>query len=179
MNERLLSLHRWLSIAPRGLPWDRQQTYLTVNYSMLMGTLCHLSFIPIFLSIQQFKLAIFNVCFSVPIFVTALFEARKGHSNNAMSLISVELMIHSWYASVTIGTDTAFYIYPLALAALYPMMSWFPLRIRLMATAIPVAFTAVLYAYARSVELTAQLSHAATNLIASYNFICFTHFIIN
>ena len=119
------AIHRWLADEPPGLGEDRRKTFLAVNYSMVLGLLCHISFATLFLVTGHMTLVVFNLAFSIPVFGICIREAHKGHSTNAMTLSTVELLAHAWFVSVHIGAETAFFMYPTLLAAIYPMMTWF------------------------------------------------------
>ena len=170
----LMTLHRWLATEPDGLAQDKRKTFMAVNYSMFLGTLCHLSFALIFFVLQEIELTLFNALFSIPLFSICIFEARKGNSTNAMTLATVELIAHAWIVSRTIGTDTAFFIYPLLLVALYPMMTWLSLGVRLSVSACPIAFTAFIYSNTRGLHNDSGLSTLTEDLMAGFNFLAFS-----
>ena len=141
---------------------------------MVLGLLCHISFATLFLVTGHMTLVVFNLAFSIPVFGICIREAHKGHSTNAMTLSTVELLAHAWFVSVHIGAETAFFMYPTLLVAIYPMMTWFSVRQRLLASLVPVGFTCVLYSYTREVGINSDLSPFMVDLIASYNFFAYS-----
>jgi class 3 adenylate cyclase len=173
MKQLLLNLHEWLTTPPKSLAAELLHTYSVVNYAMFLGVIVHIAILLIFVLLDQPKLVLFNI-FSICLFLFALYETRKGRSKNALALASVELMAHAWLACVTIGLDTLFYVYPLALMVLYPVMVWIPIQRRLLLLCIPLSFTLFLYWYTLSLNIPPMFAPSTTILVAAFNLACFS-----
>ena len=91
--------------------------YFANNYAFIIAGFAHICFIPVFLYLNLTTLAIYNV-FSVFVFVFSFFLNRKGYHELSTIPASIEIMLHATLATYTIGWNSGFFYYSLAIIPL-------------------------------------------------------------
>ena len=96
---------------------SKYRYYFANNYAFIIGGFAHLCFIPVFLYLNLVALALYNI-FSVFIFIFAFILNRKGYHELSTIPASIEVMLHATFATYTIGWDSGFFYYTLAIIPL-------------------------------------------------------------
>ena len=89
---------------------ENYRLFVVINFISYLGFFAHLSFIPLFFSIDLAFLAYFNF-FSVTSWLVAFFLNRKGLHVEAIILLSIEVILHAFLATFYLGWDSGFHYY--------------------------------------------------------------------
>ena len=120
LKRPLNRLHRWIAEPPESVEGQRAYDYAITAYAMLMGFLCHASWIPLFWWLGEHTLATINVA-SATCFIIAIFLTRRGQSKLALTFGSVEVIAHAVFATRWMGWDANFQIYLFLLVVLWAL----------------------------------------------------------
>lgn len=96
------------------------ELYPLTNWTMVLGLLSHVAFIPLFLWLEVQPLALFNVA-SVGAFAAAIVLARRAHLNASLLVASAEVTAHAVYATYLLGWDASFHYHAILAIALLVM----------------------------------------------------------
>lgn len=102
--------------APAHLSRAEQRSFSTASATFPSACIIHVSFIGLFLWLDQPVMAAVNVV-SVFIWIVALFQARRNHFLLAGTLIAAEIMAHAILAVHQLGTEFGFQYYVLTLGS--------------------------------------------------------------
>jgi class 3 adenylate cyclase len=177
MRSLLFAIHRWLTAPSEHIEDSFANSNVVVNYAMFLGVFAHITILLLFVLLDQPLLVAFNI-FSILIFVLALFQSIQGKPKVALTLATIELIAHAWLASLTLGLESFFYIYPLALLVLYPLMVWLSLSQRLLVSMLPICSTVLLYTYVNNNNIENIFSTQTTVNLAAFNIVTFSSALI-
>jgi adenylate cyclase len=108
VSRPLLALHAFLAEAPDHLEGEHRDQYALTNWCMVLALCTHLSYLAVFWALQVRPLMLFNIC-SVLLFSVCLVIAKRGWSNSAMAVASVEVAAHAVFATLMLGFPSGFH----------------------------------------------------------------------
>lgn len=107
MTPLVALVHRRLTAAPSHLHGEALHAFAAIGSAILMGLVCHALFLVLFLLLGSYALAGFNVG-SVLVFAALFFGAiPRGRLRLAVSVASLEVTLHAWFATATLGWVSA------------------------------------------------------------------------
>ena len=109
---------------PYSVPTNQYRYWVFMNYVTLLSGCIHFLFIPMFALAGITSLALFNIASTI-IWVFALYSNLKGYLKTAVLLGNIEVVLHAWIATLTIGWNTGFHYY-IFLFPLGTFLSSFP-----------------------------------------------------
>jgi tRNA A-37 threonylcarbamoyl transferase component Bud32 len=114
----LLRIHFWLSEPPEGLDRIDAEYYAATNWTAICGLFGHIAFLVVFTALGPNQLALLNI-WSVAVWGVTLALAQRGRVAWAFVTGTLEVVVHSAYASLLLGWDAAFQYYYLIAALLW------------------------------------------------------------
>lgn len=127
-----IRVHRWLAQPVVALTDDEFEEYAVTNYALTAGLVTHSVFIPLFWLVGALYMSAVNIL-SVAFYGAAIALCRRGLIRASLILGIVELIGHSWLATLTFGWKASFHLHSvLALElAVLSAYSWISVRRRL------------------------------------------------
>ncbi|MBW1879850.1 MAG: serine/threonine protein kinase [Deltaproteobacteria bacterium] len=122
--------HFWLSRPPEGLDRIEADYYAVTNWMALGGLFFHVGFLVAFTILGPSQLALLNI-WSVLMWGVTLALARRGQVKWAFAIGTLEVVVHSAYATLLLGWGSAFQAYYLVAALLWLLNRAVSMRTRL------------------------------------------------
>lgn len=89
---------------------DDYRMYTVTNFITLLGIPAHTLFIPLFFYLGYDLLAYFNFL-SVTLWVYARYSNSRGHLTRAITVLIIEVMMHAFLATISLGIESGFHYY--------------------------------------------------------------------
>lgn len=95
---------------PEHILAENFRMYVVVNYMSYLGIIAHSAFIPLFMWLDVWPLALFNFI-SVTAWITGQRLNQQGQHYTGVLIISIEVILHALLAVYYLGWDSGFHYY--------------------------------------------------------------------
>jgi len=107
--------HGWISRPRIPLEEEYFEIYGMTNYTMTLGLVSHIFFVPLFWFLGVPFLALYNLL-SVAVFTATVYLARRARFVASLAIGTVEVIVHAWLVTIWLGLMTFAHLFvPLAL----------------------------------------------------------------
>ncbi len=130
-----LAFHRWLTTPSTRLDEVNFELFAMTNYTMTLGLVAHLSFIPLFLWLGSVPLALFNIV-SVAIFLFALYLSRRAYFITSLLVGTAEVLVHALLATIIFGLVSFLHMFAILAIQLNLLLTPVTIRVRIVIAAL-------------------------------------------
>ena len=149
MNERSnrQRVLNWLTVPPEHVSKELARYYIYWKVFYVLAAVGHFMTLLLFWQIDVTFMAVFNV-FSVAIFITALWLLERGYYQLAFWGAITELVLHGITATICVGHQYSFQLYPFLVVILLFIQPFYRLRTSILAATAVLLSAAVLMGFA-------------------------------
>jgi adenylate cyclase len=168
----LRRFHIWISKAPPNLTEDEQEVYGVLNYAVLLALSFHLNVFALMFYLEVTVLWVFNI-FSVLLFSFNMLISRKGYLNTGLVLGSLEVVVHSWVASLALGWTSGFHYHSLILVVLWFLFTGIKIQVRTFQSILFLVLYLFLFLLVQQQPPTYQVSSTLLQVMGAANIVVF------
>lgn len=114
-NRHIRNLKKMLQ--SRTVTPENYRCYTVYNYAALLGAVGHALFIPLFVWLGYYSLAVFNIA-SVAVFLTGFHLNQQGKQKLVYLLCSAEILLHAVLTTYILGWNSGFHYYVILIVPL-------------------------------------------------------------
>ncbi len=137
------AFHRWISTPRIPLAEEQLELFAMTNYTMSLGLVAHLAFIPLFYLLGAAPMALLNVV-SVAVFAWTLWLSRRARFVPAFLIGSTEVLAHAFLATLWFGLLSFLHMFAILAVQLNLLLTPVAIRARIIiATVLSIAYLAI------------------------------------